>query len=117
MAEANGGNLTEKERAYLEHLEQAQKQGVSFAQYCRQQGLPINPWYWVRSRLVRKGVISGREKAKGRKSVGFAAVHVAPTAPTVPTACRISHPSGWLIECEGLPQVQWLTALLSGAKA
>ena len=112
MAERKAGNLTEKERAYLEHLDQAQKQGVSFAQYCRQQGLPINPWYWVRSRLVRKGVISGRDKAEGRKSVGFAPVQVAPSAAT---GCRISHPSGWVIECESLPQSQWLAALLSGA--
>ena len=112
MAERKAGNLTEKERAYLEHLEQAQKQGVSFAQYCRQQGLPINPWYWVRSRLVRKGMIRGRERAEGRKSVGFAPVHVAPPAAT---GCRISHPSGWVVECESLPQAQWLTALLSGA--
>lgn len=53
MVEAKVENLTEKERAYLEHLEQAQWQGVSFAEYCRQKGLPVNPWYWVRSRMVR----------------------------------------------------------------
>ena len=112
MAESKAGNLTEKERAYLEHSRQAQELGVSFAEYCRQQGMPISPWYWVRQRLVRKGVLGGREKAKSNKLAGFAPVHVAPSAAT---GCRISHPSGWIIECESLPQVQWLTALFSGA--
>lgn len=115
MAEAKIGNLSERERAYLEHARQGRELGVSFAAYCRQKGLPITPWYWVRSRLVRKGVISGREKAGARKCAGFAPVQVVP--PSSATVCRIRHPAGWVIECESLPQAQWLTALLSGASA
>lgn len=112
MAEPNVTNLSEKERAYLEHWRQARELGVSFSQYCRQKGLPINPWYWVRRGLVRKGVIDGRKPVKGAKPSGFVPMHIAPEAAV---ACRISHPSGWVIECERLPQAQWLTALLSGA--
>jgi hypothetical protein len=111
MAEPKAGKLTERERAYLEHVRQAQELGISFAAYCRQKGLPVNPWYWVRSRLVRKGVIRGREKSDSEKRSSFAPVHVVPSAAT---ACRITHSSGWVIECESLPQAQWLTALLSG---
>jgi hypothetical protein len=40
-------------------------------------------------------------------------VRIAPSATVV---CRMIHPSGWIIECGSLPQVQWLTALLSGAR-
>jgi hypothetical protein len=114
MAEAKVEKLSEKERAYLEHVAQAQKLGVSFAQYCRQQGLPIKPWYWVRHRLVRKGVVCGRGQVKAQKPAGFVPVHIAPSTGAV---CRISHPTGWVIECGSLPQAQWLTALLSGAAA
>lgn len=113
MVEPKVGNLTKKEREYLEHSRQAQELGISFAEYCRQKGLAANPWYWVRSRLVRKGVLSGRDKAEGHESAGFAPVHVVSSSAT---ACRISHPSGWVIECESLPQAQWLTTLLSGAR-
>ena len=47
MADPKVENLSQKERAYLEHLQQAQKLGVNFAQYCRQKGLARKPWYWV----------------------------------------------------------------------
>jgi hypothetical protein len=113
MADPKVENLSEKERAYLEHLQQAQKLGVSFAQYCRQKGLASKPWYWVRHGLVRKGVIAGRRQAQAEKPVGFVPVRIAPSATVV---CRMIHPSGWIIECGSLPQVQWLTALLSGAR-
>ena len=36
MSRANVENLTERERACLEHLRQAQELGLSFAEYCRQ---------------------------------------------------------------------------------
>jgi hypothetical protein len=113
MSEAIVDALSEKERAYLEHLQQAQKLEVSFAQYCRQKGLARKPWYWVRHGLVRKGVIAGRRQVQAEKPVGFVPVRIAPSATVV---CRVIHPSGWIIECDSLPQVQWLTALLSGAR-
>ena len=113
MSEAIVDTLSERERAYLEHLQQAQKLGVSFARYCRQKGLASKPWYWVRQQLVRKGVIAGRSKAPAQKPVGFVPVRIAPSATVV---CRMIHPSGWVIECGSLPQVQWLTALLSGSR-
>jgi len=106
--------LTEREQICLEHLRQAEERQISFTQYCREQDLKFSQWYWVKRALVRKGVISGRDKSDGDKRSGFAPVHVAPSAAT---ACRISHPSGWVIECESLPQTQWLTGLLSGAIA
>ena len=113
MSEAIVDALSERERAYLEHLQQAQKLGVSFARYCRQKGLASKPWYWVRQQLVRKGVIAGRSQAPAQKPVGFAPVRIAPSATG---ACRMIHPSGWIIECDSLPPAQWLTALLSGAR-
>lgn len=113
MSEANVENLNERERACLAHVRQAQALGLSFAEYCRQRDLKINQWYWIRRGLMRKGVIGG-SKGEADKPAGFTAVRIAPEA-SGPTACRIRHPSGWVIECGSVPQAQWLTALLSGA--
>jgi hypothetical protein len=113
MSRANIANLTELERACLEHLRQAQEQGLSFAKYCRQRNLRANAWYWTKQRLVRKGVIAGRQIVEA-KPAAFVPVCITPKAPTT-TACRIRHPSGWVIECDSFPQAQWLSVLMSGA--
>ena len=114
--------LNDRERACLGHLEQAKKLGVSFSRYCREKELSLSQWAWVKRVLVRKGIVMERRRVEGSKAkaVGFAAVRVAPTSATVTTiaaatGCRIRHPSGWTIECEGYPEVSWLSALMSGA--
>jgi hypothetical protein len=113
--------LSEKERACLEHLRQAREQGKSFSQYCREQDLSHNQWYWVKRELVRKGVIAGKgkengnAKGQGAKPAGFVPVRLSPPAAAV--VCRVSHPSGWVMECGSFPQAQWLAALLSGEAA
>lgn len=114
MSEAMVDVLSEKERACLEHARQAQALGISFAEYCRQRNLKVNQWYWVRSGLVRKGVIAGDGKAEADKPAGFAPVRIMPQAPET-TACRIRHPTGWVIECGSFPQAQWLSDLMSRA--
>jgi len=111
--------LSEKERACLEHLCQARAQGKSFSQYCREQDLSHDQWYWVKREMVRKGVMAGRDKAKvkgpGAKPAGFVPVRLSPPAAAV--VCRVCHPSGWVMECGSFPQAQWLAALLSGEAA
>lgn len=114
MSEAIVNVLSEKERACLEHHRQAQALGISFAEYCRERDLKVNQWYWVRSGLVRKGVIASDAKAEANKSAGFAPVRITPHSPDT-TACRIRHPAGWVIECDSLPQAQWLSDLMSRA--
>lgn len=111
--------LSEKERACLEHLRQAREQGKSFSQYCREQDLPHNQWYWVKREMIRKGVVAGQGKAQakgnGAKPGAFVPVRLSPAAGAV--VCRVSHPSGWVMECGSFPQAQWLAALLSGEAA
>ena len=114
MSEAIVDVLSEKEQACLEHARRAQALGISFAEYCRQRDLNVNQWYWVRSGLTRKGVIAGHGKAEADKPAGFAPVRITPQAPET-TACRIRHPSGWVIECGSFPQPQWLSDLMSRA--
>jgi hypothetical protein len=114
MSKWNLEALNERERACLGHLEQAKRLGVSFSRYCRDKELRLHQWAWVKRVLVRKGVISERRGGVEPKAVvGFAPVRVGPAAATA-TGCRIRHPSGWMIECAGYPEVSWLLALLSG---
>ncbi len=111
MSKAIVDGLSEKERACLEHDRQARTLGISFAEYCRQRDLTVNQWYWVRSGLLRKGVIARDAKAEADKPAGFAPVRIAPSSSQT-IACRIRHPSGWVIECDSVPQAQWLSDLI-----
>lgn len=114
MSEAIVEDLSEKERACLAHHRQAQALGMGFAQYCRERDLKVNQWYWIRTGLIRRGIIAGPGKAEAGKPAGFAPVHIAPSASGT-IACRIRHPSGWVIECDSVPQAQWLSDLISRA--
>jgi hypothetical protein len=121
MSERNLGALNERERACLVHLRQAKELGVNFSQYCRERDLKFHQWMWVKRGLFRKGVIERACGAGKAKSAGFAPVRMAPAAATMPTpaaatGCRIRHPSGWMIECTGYPEVSWLSALLGEAR-
>lgn len=106
--------LSEKEQTCLAHHRQAQALGISFAEYCRERDLKVNQWYWIRTGLIRRGIIAGHGKTEADKPAGFAPVHIAPTVSQT-TACRIRHPSGWVIECDSVPQAQWLSDLISRA--
>jgi hypothetical protein len=127
--------LNEAERICVDHLRQAQVLGVSFAEYCRSFDLDLSKWYRVKQALARKGItvtatsVAAAEVRPGEpvaeeKAAPFARVHIAatPTAPAPPppavgavgVACRIMHPSGWVVECGILPQASWLAAVLAG---
>ncbi len=110
-------DLTAGERRYLEHARAAKSQGVSLLQYYRANGLSVYVLYNVRRGLIRKGVLTRSRVARAvrAKSSGFVAVRVAPiSAPTTEPKCQLRHPSGWVIECGSLPDVRWLSALMSG---
>lgn len=120
MSEFNVEKLSERERACLEHVRQAQELRVSFAEYCRRVELNVNSWYGVRQSLVRQGVIAcGRRKVLAKvaeeHAAGFVPVHVAASTASSAVACRLRHPSGWALECATLPEVSWMKALLAGA--
>jgi hypothetical protein len=121
MSERNLEGLSERERACLAHLEEAQKLGVSFSRYCREKKLSMYQWTWIKRALVRKGVIGGRRRAEEAKPAGFVPVHIVPAAvapaTSTRTVCRIRHPSGWTIECASYPAASWMLALMLGEAA
>lgn len=112
---------TERETAYLQHLERAKSLGIALSEYCRRNELRVEEWYQVRRDMVRKGLTSrtqgsGRQDGSRRPAPAFLALRVATAPPaTATTACSIRHPSGWTIECASLPPASWLSGLVSGA--
>ncbi len=126
MLDVASEKLTERERECLKHFRQAQELGVSFAEYCRSQGLKSNEWHAVRHGMVHKGLLPGRNRSSGakkkpsrRRQSRFAPVRLAAGGAEVSAsaaACRLRHASGWVIECASLPEVQWLKGLLEGAQ-
>jgi hypothetical protein len=135
MSEPTLERLNETERTCVDHLRQAQVLGVSFAEYCRSFDLDLSKWYRVKQALARKGItvagmavsvaeVSNVDAVAEEKAAPFARVQIeaAPVAPmtappvggTVGVACRIVHPSGWIVECGVLPQASWLAAVLAG---
>jgi hypothetical protein len=126
MLDVGSEKLTERERECLKHFRQAQELGVSFAEYCRSQGLKSNEWHAVRHGMVHKGLLPGRNRSGGtkkrpsrRRQSRFAPVRLAAGTAGVSAnaaVCRLRHTSGWVIECASLPEVQWLKELLEGAQ-
>jgi hypothetical protein len=134
MSEPMLESLNEVERTCVDHLRQAQVLGVSLAEYCRSFDLDLSKWYRVKQALARKGIsvtamsvtaaeVRTVEPVAEEKAAPFARVQIAAAAapPVAPpsavgtvVACRIVHPSGWIVECGTLPQASWLAAVLAG---
>ncbi len=112
--------VTEREAAYLQHLQRAKSLGIALSEYCRRNDLRVKEWYQVRRDMVQKGVMSrtqgsGRRNALRPSATAFVALRLATTPPaTSTTACSIRHPSGWMIECASVPPASWLNALVGG---
>jgi hypothetical protein len=112
--------LSEREQQALEQMREAQGQGSTLKSYAEKMGLDVGQLYDLRRRLVRKGAFGvqpARKPRKSRKAGAFVPVRVVPAA-GVPCdtsiRCRVLHPSGWVLECDGLPPASWVAAVLTG---
>ena len=111
-------SLTPGEQRFLERQEEAEKEGVTLPEYYRSHGLSLQALYSVRKQLVRKGPLPqgrlGRSQSKPTTPPGrFVAVQlVGPSAVAPVKGCRLRSPSGWLIECDGLPDPAWLAGVM-----
>src|SRR5260221_11173061 len=115
MSDRDLEGLGERERACLDHLEEAKRLGVNFSRYCREKDLSMHQWSWIKRALVRKGVVGGRRRTEGSKAAGFVPVSIAPAAAsTTTTGGRIRYPSGCTMECARYPGASWMSAMLSG---
>jgi hypothetical protein len=112
--------LSEREQEALEQMREAQKQGSTLKAYAAKMGLGVGRLYELRRRLLRKGAfgaLPSRTPRKSRKASAFVPVRIVPTAGTpggTSPTCRVLHPSGWVLECDGLPPASWIAAVLAG---
>ena len=111
--------LTESEQQALEQMREAQEQGSTLKDYATRIGLDVRRLYELRRRLVRKGAfgpLPRRKVWKSRKESPFLSVRVVPATPANGPAitCRLVHPGGWVLECDGLPPATWIAAVLTG---
>ena len=106
MTEQKQAELTLGERRYLERVREAQSEGVSLKDYYLAHGLSLRMLCRVQRQLTDKGIVpppssvvaeAGQAgkliEARVTDSVGRAGF------PAAGPACRLRHPSGWLIEC------------------
>jgi hypothetical protein len=112
--------LTAQEQQALDQMRQAQEQGSTLKELAATLGLEVRHLYEIRRRLVRKGAFGPLPRGKTRKprkTGAFVPVRVVPAAPTTKdtsVTCRLVHPGGWVLECDGLPPATWIAAVLSG---
>jgi hypothetical protein len=112
--------LTENEQQALEQMRQAQEQGSTLKELAAKLRMEVGHLYEIRRRLVRKGAfgpLPRRKTRKARQTGAFVPVRVVPAAPTPKGAsvtCRLVHPGGWVLECDGLPPATWIAAVLAG---
>jgi len=100
-----------EEMTATEHVERAQSQGQTVAEYCRQTGVSVHALYSARRQLKDKGLVPGLPKQQPvRKKAGkFIAVSVTEAVPAI--VCRVRHSTGWLIECASWPDPSWMKQL------
>jgi hypothetical protein len=114
--------LTEREQQALEHMRKAQELGTTLKEYALRYGLDVQTLYQLRKPLVRKGALGPVHSQVGEprrvdKTSGFLPVRIvssAPAASSAPRRCRLVHPSGWVLECDGFPPASWIAAVVAG---
>lgn len=107
--------LSERQRYWFEHLQRASEQQVSLARYAHEQGLAVQQLYGAKTWLVKIGVWPGGTQRAALPSSEFVAVRMLPGSHAV--RCRLSHVSGWSVECEGWPDAAWLRSVVGGHAA
>lgn len=114
--------LTEREREALDHMRKAQELGTTLKEYASRFGLDVQQLYQLRRPLVRKGALGPnpsqtKEPRKADKTGAFLPVRIVSSGPapgSAPVACRLVHPSGWVLECSGFPPASWMAAIVTG---
>jgi hypothetical protein len=114
--------LTEREQQALEHMRKAQELGMTLKEYASKSGLDVQQLYQLRKPLVRKGALGPtrnpvKEQRPADKAGAFLPVRIVPSGPALgsaPVACRLVHPSGWVLECSGFPPASWMAAIVAG---
>ncbi len=108
--------LSVKMAVWLGHVRAASEQGLTIAAYANAQGLSAAALYQAKSVLMKCGAWPrSTQRSSPSKSRVKASAFVPVRMGISTRSCRLSHVSGWSIECDDLPSAAWLTELLRGA--
>jgi len=102
--------LTEKERQVLEHLNHAKELGSPLTDFASAFNLNVQDLYAGNAQLTRKGFWP--PKAPDAPKPELLAVQVVPETKSPDAPCRLTHRSGWTIECPSWPAPDWVAALI-----
>jgi hypothetical protein len=107
--------LSVKQAAWLGHVRAASEQGMPLAAYAAAHGLSAGALYQAKRVLMDAGAWPRTSPRKGAAATSaFVPIRVKPGSVR---ACRLSHVSGWSIECEELPPAAWLNEVLRVGRA
>ena len=95
--------LTEKQRYWLEHIETAEREGLSPRAYAERHGLRTSQLYYWRSTLRKRGVLERKDEP-----AEFVPVRVREARAEV----RVHLPNGVVVACsQPLSESAWLSVL------
>lgn len=101
--------LTEKQQYWLEHVEQAQSQGLSMSAYAKQHDLNLKLFYNMRTIFRQKGVLPQATDN------GLMIPVSPPQLQHESIGCRVCLPNGVVIELSDIGRESELAELLSSA--
>ncbi len=105
----DGGELSDKERAWLEHIETCMASQSSMKAYADRHGLDLNAFYLRKKRFKKLGLITGKRNSRSAKLVRV--------APSSSCATIIHLSNGISIECRGAFDPAMMSGLLKLAKS
>jgi len=105
------GDLSDKQRTWLNHVEACAAGGMSMKAYAEQHGLDLQTFYFWKGRLRKIGLV---DPAPERKAIEPAQILPAGMPRDAGKAC-IQLTNGVSIECPGDVDAAALAALLSAA--
>ncbi len=100
--------LTEKQRYWLEHIETAEREGLSPRAYAERHGIRVAQLYYWRSTLRKRGVLGSKDEP-----AEVFAVRVHDTRGEV----RVHLPNGVVVACsQPLSESAWLSVLRGASR-
>lgn len=108
MSELVRESLTEKQRVWLQHLEDCAASGLSMAAYAAEHDLRVGSLYVWKQNLKRRGLLQGDEVAPI-----FDLASVNPEPERAPISCTVRFPNGCSLELSSLSDQAALVSLVS----
>ena len=102
--------LTSKQQCWLEHIQEAERQGQSLSDYAQQHSLNLKLLYNMKHALRQKGLL-----AKPAAKQSLLPVQLISQSSRTLSSCRISLPNGVVIELPGDWDAKELDRLLQSA--